>query len=227
MTRIVFRYAPLAGLIALLALVVQPAAAQSAKPPAKLTYPQTKKVDQIDDYHGTKVADPYRWLEDLDSADTAAWVAAQNEVTFGYLATIPARDRIKERLTKLWDYEKFGTPTQEGGKYFYSRNSGLQNQSVQLVADALSAPPRELLDPNKLSADGTVALSGMSISDDGKLMAYGLSTAGSDWVEYKVRDVATAKDRDNNSVQDKDTADVTYTDVKPTISVQKDVFPTT
>ncbi|MFO0840201.1 MAG: prolyl oligopeptidase family serine peptidase [Phycisphaerae bacterium] len=167
------------------------------QPAAKLAYPQTRSVDQVDDLHGTKVPDPYRWLEDLDSQETAAWVAAQNEVTFGYLRQIPQRDAIRQRLTKLWDYEKFGTPSKEGGHYFYSRNSGLQNQSVILTADALDAQPRELLDPNALSKDGTVALNGMAISDDGNLMAYGLSEAGSDWVTYKVRDVRTAKDLDD------------------------------
>ncbi|MCH7873401.1 MAG: S9 family peptidase, partial [Planctomycetes bacterium] len=159
-----------------------------------LDYPKTRKVDQVDDYHGTKVADPYRWLEDLDSEETAAWVKAQNKVTFGYLATIPAREKIQARLTKLWDYEKYGIPRQKGGRYFFSKNDGLQNQSVIYTADTLDAQPRVLLDPNKLSADGTVALSSYAITDDGKLMAYGISESGSDWRDFKVRDVATGKD---------------------------------
>ena len=160
----------------------------------KIDYPTAKKVDQVDDYHGTKVADPYRWLEDTDSADTKAWVEAQNKLAFAYLNDIPAREHIKQRLTKLWNYERYGTPFKEGGRYFYSKNNGLQNQSVLYTADSLTGEPRLLLDPNTLSADGTVALSGLSISEDGKLMAYGLSAAGSDWQEWKVRDIATGKD---------------------------------
>ena len=127
---------------------------------APLDYPKAKTVDQVDDYHGVKVADPYRWLEDTDSAETHAWVEAENKVTFGYLDQIPYRTAIHERITKLWNYERFGIPEQEGGRYFYDHNTGLQNQSVLLVAESLSAEPRMLLDPNTLSADGTVALSG-------------------------------------------------------------------
>jgi prolyl oligopeptidase len=160
----------------------------------KIDYPAAKKMDQVDDYHGTKVTDPYRWLEDADSADTKAWVEAQNKLAFAYLNEIPAREQIKQRLTKLWNYERYGTPFKEGGRYFYSKNNGLQNQSVLYTADSLSGEARVLLDPNTLSADGTVALSGLSISEDGKLMAYGLSAAGSDWQEWKVRDVTTGKD---------------------------------
>ncbi len=161
---------------------------------APLNYPKAKTVDQVDDYHGTKVADPYRWLEDTDSADTAAWVEAENKLTFGYLDQIPYRATIRERLTKLWNFERFGVPQQQGGHYFYQHNSGLQNQSVLLVADSLNAEPRVLLDPNTLSSDGTVALGGMSFSDDGTLMAYGTQASGSDWTEWHVRDVATGKD---------------------------------
>ena len=172
------------------------ALAQGSKPQAnrKIDYPASKKVDQVDDYHGTKVADPYRWLENADAEDTKAWVEAQNKVTFAYLNEIPAREQIKQRLTKLWNYERFGTPFSEGGRYFYYKNNGLQNQSVLYTAETLSDEPRVLLDPNTLSTDGTVALSGLSISEDGKLMAYGLSTAGSDWQEWRVRDIATGKD---------------------------------
>nr|HPM25271.1 S9 family peptidase [Phycisphaerae bacterium] len=143
---------------------------------AALTYPKVKTVDQVDELHGVKVADPYRWLEDLDSPETAAWVAAQNEVTFRFLGEIPARERIKERMTKLWDFERYGLPFKEGGRYFYSKNDGLQAQSVFYVLDSLDGEPRVLIDPNKLSEDGTVALAGLSISEDGKRMAYGLST---------------------------------------------------
>jgi prolyl oligopeptidase len=167
-------------------------AAQSDDTP--LVYPKAKTVNQIDDYHGVKVADPYRWLEDTDSADTHAWVEAENKVTFGYLDQIPYRDAIRDRLIKLWNYERFTAPELEGGRYFYEHNNGLQNQNVLLVADSITAEPRVLLDPNTLSSDGTVALAGRAITDDGKLIAYGTETSGSDWMEWHVRDVETAKD---------------------------------
>jgi len=164
---------------------------------AHLAYPVAHQGDQVDDYHGVKVADPYRWLEDDNSAETKAWVEAENKVTFSYLDTIPERAAIKDRLTQLWNYERFGVPFHQGGRYFFTRNSGLQNQRVLYVAEKLDATPRELLDPNTLSTDGTVALSGYSPSEDGKYLAYGLSKAGSDWEEYHVRDVATGQDRDD------------------------------
>ncbi|HZH32325.1 MAG TPA: prolyl oligopeptidase family serine peptidase [Pyrinomonadaceae bacterium] len=157
-------------------------------------YPATRKVEQIDDYHGTKVADPYRWLEDLDTADTKAWVEAQNRLTNAYLAEIPARQKIKERLTKLWNFERYGIPYREGNRYFYTKNDGLQNQSVLYTVASLSDEPRVLIDPNKLSADGTVALAGTAVSRDGKLMAYGLSASGSDWSEWRVRNTETGQD---------------------------------
>ncbi len=172
----------------------------------QITYPATPKNEQVDNYHGTVVADPYRWLENSDSEETKAWIDAQNKITFEFLGEIPARDKIKQRLTKLWDYEKYGTPFKEGEslqdgsteRYFYFKNNGLQNQSVLYTLKSLDDEPQVLLDPNKLSADGTVALSGLSISDDGKLLAYGLATSGSDWQEWKVRDVATGKDLDDH-----------------------------
>jgi prolyl oligopeptidase len=157
-------------------------------------YPVARKSDQIDDYHGMKVADPYRWLEDLDSAETRQWVEAENNLTFAYLNAIPQRAAIRERLTKLWNYEKYGVPFKEGNRYFYTRNSGLQNQSVLYTVTSLDAPPQMILDPNTLSADGTVAVSGLQTSPDGKLLAYSLSASGSDWQEWKVRDVETGKD---------------------------------
>jgi prolyl oligopeptidase len=160
----------------------------------KLVYPPSPTVDQVDDYHGVKVADPYRWLEDPDSDESRAWIEAQNQVTFGYLANIPARDRIKSRLTELWNYEKFGIPFKRGNRYFYFKNDGLQNQSVLYTLPNLEAAPRVLLDPNTFSEDGTVALSGLALSDDGNRMAYGLSTSGSDWQEWKVLDVETGAD---------------------------------
>jgi prolyl oligopeptidase len=159
-----------------------------------LVYPKAKTVDQVDDYHGVKVADPYRWLEDTDSVETHDWVEAENKLTFSYLEQIPYRAAIRERLTKLWNYERFTAPAQMGGRYFYQHNNGLQNQNVLLVADSLNAEPRMLLDPNTLSSDGTVALAGTAITDDGKLMAYGTSASGSDWEEWHVRDVDTGKD---------------------------------
>ncbi len=157
-------------------------------------YPAARKTDQTDNYHGTVVADPYRWLEDDNSAETKAWVTAENQVTFGYLETIPQRAAIKARLTELWNYERYGIPFKQGSRYFISRNDGLQNQSVLYTMSSLDAAPQLLLDPNKLSTDGTVALGGYDLTEDGNLMAYGLSTAGSDWQEWKVRDVRTGQD---------------------------------
>ncbi|MCY7383267.1 MAG: prolyl oligopeptidase family serine peptidase [Microcoleus sp. CAN_BIN18] len=158
------------------------------------SYPTTRKIDQTDDYHGVQVSDPYRWLENPDSEETQAWVEAQNAVTFGYLSQIPAREKIKQRLTQLWDYEKYGIPFKEGDRYFYYKNDGLQNQSILYTLTSLDGEPKVLIDPNTLSEDGTVALGGIAISEDGKFMAYGLSTSGSDWQEWKVRDVETGKD---------------------------------
>jgi prolyl oligopeptidase len=160
----------------------------------KLSYPQPRKVDQVDDYHGTKVADPYRWLENPDSEETTAWVEAQNKLTFGFLNDIPERGKIKARLTKLWDFEKYSAPFKDGGRYFYFKNNGLQNQDVLYTLKSLTDEPRVLLDPNTLSKDGTVALSGLAVSDDGKYLAYSISTAGSDWQEWKVREVETDRD---------------------------------
>ena len=168
------------------------AAAQKMIKP--ITYPTTRKGDQVDDYHGVKVADPYRWLEDLDSAETSAWVEAQNKLSFGFLNEIPARGKIKDRLTKLWNYERYGVPFKEASNYFYARNSGLQNQSVLYTVTSLDGQPKVLLDPNTLSADGTVALSGLAVTEDGKRMAYSLSASGSDWQEWKVRDVESGND---------------------------------
>jgi len=160
----------------------------------KNSYPTAKKGEQVDDYHGVKVADPYRWLEDLDSDETRNWVEAENKLTFGFLEAIPARAAIKDRLTKLWNFEKFGVPFKEGSRHFYSRNSGLQNQSVLYTVTSVTDEPRMVLDPNTLSADGTVALSGIQVSNGGNLLAYSLSASGSDWQEWKVRDVETGKD---------------------------------
>ena len=157
-------------------------------------YPPARKSDQVDDYDGVKVADPYRWLEDLDSEETRNWVEAENKLTFAFLGSIPQRNAIKDRLTNLWNYEKYGIPRKESNRYFYSRNSGLQNQAVLYTVTSLEAQPQMVLDPNTLSPDGTVALSGLEVSPDGKLLAYSLSASGSDWQEWKVRDVQTGKD---------------------------------
>ncbi|WP_414550644.1 prolyl oligopeptidase family serine peptidase [Anabaena sp. CCY 0017] len=159
-----------------------------------MSYPISNKSNQVDNYHGTLVADPYRWLEDPDSAETRSWISAENQITFAYLNEIPAREKIKQRLTKLWDYEKYGIPFKEGNNYFYFKNDGLQNQSVLYTLKTLDAEPKVLIDPNQLSTDGTIALSGLAISDNGQLLAYGLSSSGSDWQEWKVRDVETGED---------------------------------
>jgi prolyl oligopeptidase len=168
-----------------------------AKPASPWTYPSARVSPQIDDLHGIGVADPYRWLEAIDSPETRAWVEAQNQLTFGYLETIAERKAIQERLAKLWNYERYGTPWEEGGRFFWSKNDGLQNQAVYYWADTLEGEPKVLLDPNTLSDDGTTAVGDMAISDDGKLLAYSLSDAGSDWKRYKVRDIASGQDRDD------------------------------
>src|ERR1700722_849017 len=183
-----------AGVVCFLMLVFAVGLIAGGPENVSLNYPKAKTVDQTDDYHGVKVADPYRWLEDTDSEDTRAWVEAENKLTFGYLEQIPYRSAIRERLTKLWNFERFTAPEQRGGHYFFEHNNGLQNQNVLLVADSLAAEPRVLLDPNTLSADGTVALGGTAITDDGKLMAYGTAASGSDWQEWHVRDVDSGKD---------------------------------
>ncbi len=159
-----------------------------------MNYPPTPREDLVETIHGVPVADPYRWLEDLDSERTRAWIAAQNELTAGWLAAVPERERIVARLTALWDHEKFGLPRRRAGRVFFSRNSGLQNQSVLYWAESLEAEPQVLLDPNALSADGTVALGPHSISEDGRLIAYSLTSGGSDWLEWRVREVDSGRD---------------------------------
>ena len=163
-------------------------------PAQTLQYPPARKGDVVDDYHGTKVADPYRWLEDPDSPESRAWIEAENRLTAAYLAEIPARGRIRDRLTKLWNYPKYGTPFRKARRYFFFKNDGLQNQSVLYKQTTLAATPETLVDPNLLSEDGTVALSTLALSEDGRLLAYGTSASGSDWEEFRVRDVATARD---------------------------------
>ena len=153
-----------------------------------------RRRGDVNHFFGVEVKDPYRWLENPDSEETRAWVKAQNQLTFGYLSRLEIREELKERITQLWNYEKFGIPFKAGNRYFYWKNDGLQNQSILYTLESLEAEPKVLLDPNNLSTDGTVALSSLAISDNGKLMAYGLSTAGSDWIEYQVRDVETKED---------------------------------
>jgi len=165
---------------------------------AYILYPLTRITNQVDVYHGVTVADPYRWLEDDNSPETKAWVTAENKVTFDYLGKIPQREAIHKRMTELWNFERYGVPFKEGGRYFFSRNDGLQNQSVLYTLTSLGSEPRVLLDPNKLSKDGTAALVGTAVSHDGKYLAYGISMAGSDWEEWKVRDVETGSDTEDN-----------------------------
>ncbi len=165
--------------------------------PTKMNYPTTKTVDVVDDYFGNRVSDPYRWLEDTESDETAAWIAAENEITQRYLDSLPQRAQMRARLEELWNYERFGLPRRRGETYFYNHNDGLQNQSVLYKAAALDADRQVLIDPNTLSKDGTVALSGTVVTDDGKWIAYALADGGSDWRTWKVRDVATGKDLDD------------------------------
>jgi prolyl oligopeptidase len=169
-------------------------AADAAPSSPSLSYPPTAKGAQVDQWHGRAIPDPYRWLEDDRSPQTQAWVKSQNQVTFSWLDQIPERAAIRARLTQLWNHERYGIPFKRGTRYFFSRNNGLQNQSVLFTLASLEAEPRLLLDPNLLSADGTVALSGYTVSEDGAWLAYGLSEAGSDWQEWKVRDVRTGQD---------------------------------
>jgi prolyl oligopeptidase len=158
-----------------------------------VNYPVTKKTDVVTDYHGVKVADPYRWLEDDNSAETKEWVKAENKVTRQYLDVIPFRNKIRERLEKIWNFPKYGTPHQEGKYIIFSKNDGMQNQSVLYIQEGLNGTPRVLLDPNKISNNGTVALGEYALSHDGKYFAYGVAKAGSDWNDIYVLEVETGK----------------------------------
>jgi prolyl oligopeptidase len=162
-----------------------------------LTYPHARRGDDADDYFGTTVPDPYRWMEDLDSPEVIAWREAQNALTFSYLARLPLRDRLRERITALWDYPKTGLPVREGGRYFYARNSGLQRQAPIYVRASFDATPELVLDPNALSPDGSVSLADWTPSPDGRLLAYGLSAGGADWQTIHVRDLSTGRDLDD------------------------------
>ena len=189
------RFAALPVVFALAAC--QPAVKPDKPAASALAYPVSRTVDQVDTYHGVQVADPYRWLEDIDSADTKAWVEAQNKVTFNYLEQIPGRERIAARLTEIWNYARWSAPFREGKQWFWFKNNGLQNQSVLYVADRPDSDGRVLIDPNTLSTDGTVALKSYEFSADGRWMAYGLSSGGSDWEEWHVLDVAGGKPTDD------------------------------
>ena len=162
---------------------------------SSLVYPTTRTVEQTDDFHGTKVPDPYRWLEDdvRTSKEVAEWVTEQNKVTFGFLKSIPQREIIQKRMTELWNYEKIGAPFKRGGRYYFFRNDGLQNQNVLYQQETLESEPKVLLDPNTWSKDGTVALSGSAFSDDGRYVAYGVQEAGSDWNTWKIQEIETGK----------------------------------
>jgi prolyl oligopeptidase len=170
---------------------VAPSAAETT---SSLNYPVARKVEQIDDYFGTLVSDPYRWMEDVDSAELKTWVDAENELTQSYLAEVPVRETMQKRLMELINFERYTAPARRGSRYFYSHNSGLQNQNVLYWHMGLEGEPQVLLDPNTFSEDGTVAISGLSITDDGSLAAYSIADAGSDWVKWHVRDVTTGKD---------------------------------
>ncbi len=178
-------------LVALGSLLPPALAAQS------VDYPETHRSDVVDEYHGTRVADPYRWLEDTGSEAAAAWIRAQNEVTSAHLESLSGREGIRDRLTELWDYERFGVPFREGGRYFYFHNDGLQDQAVLYALDSLGAEPRLVLDPNTFSEDGTVSLAGLDVADDGRHLAYAISEGGSDWREIRVLDLRTGEDLDD------------------------------
>ena len=203
--RSLFTFLSVAAILALAAIApfLSRAGAQSATAPhgsagastrpasdtSKIAYPVTKKVEVVDDYFGTKVPDPYRWLEDENSVETKAWIDEQNRLTFGYLDKIPYREKLKARLTQLYNYPKISAPSRRGNTYFFTKNDGLQNQSVFYIQKGENGTPEVFLDPNKFSADGTSVLSAFSISKDGKYVAYGISKGGSDWVTINVMEV--------------------------------------
>jgi prolyl oligopeptidase len=178
------------AVVLLVAAICWPA----AQAQAGMKYPAAPRGDVVDDYHGTLVADPYRWMEELDSPATRTWVGAEGKLTDDYLAGISGRDRLHTRIAALYEYEKFGVPFQEGGRFYYTRNSGHQDQSVLYTTKDLNAPAGVALDPNGLSASVKLIVTGYVPAQDGRLLAYGVSEAGSDWTEWRVRDLQTGKD---------------------------------
>jgi prolyl oligopeptidase len=186
-------HAPSARAALAVALIAIAPAAAAAQRPSPVQYPATRTIEHLDDYHGTRIADPYRWLEDLNAPATAEWVTSQNALTNAHLAALPGRDAIKQRITALYDYARTSAPSYEGRHWFYSRNSGLQRQSPIFVRRSLTGAERVAIDPNVLSPDGTVSLSGFVPSPDGRHFAYGLSEGGSDWSTFYVRELATGK----------------------------------
>jgi prolyl oligopeptidase len=175
------------------ALLLCLAIASCQSPRPELHYPKTRQCDQKDTYFGTVIADPYRWLENDRSAETEAWVKDENKVTYDYLSKIPFRGKIHERLTKIWSFEKNGAPFKKGKYYFNYLNSGTQNQAVLMIRDGIQGTPKPLLDPNTLSTDGTIALSSIGISKDGKYLAYATSKAGSDWEDIHIMEIESRK----------------------------------
>jgi prolyl oligopeptidase len=182
------------GLIIIVLMGVSAIIISCARTRYAIKYPQTPQTNHVDYYHEVAVSDPYRWLEDIESPQVKKWIEEQNKITFSFLSNIPEREKIKQRMTQLWNYERFGVPFKKGGRYFYSRNDGLQNQNVIYTVEKLDGEPRVLIDPNLFSKDGRVALSGLSITENGKLAAYGIAVAGSDWQEWRVRNIDSGED---------------------------------
>jgi len=177
-----------------------------------LEYPKSKKINHIDEYHGVKIKDPYRWLEDLNSEETKEWVEAQNKLTNSYLANIPYREKIKKRLTELWNYERYSTPFKVGDYYVFSKNDGLQEQNVYYIQKGINGKPEVLIDPNKFSADGSISLSGIFFSNDNKYLSYGISRGGSDWREFYVMELSTKKLLDDKIMWSKFSGNAWYKD---------------
>ncbi len=169
-------------------------ACQVSGPDLPLDYPEAVRSDHTDDYFGTPVADPYRWMEELEAPEVAAWVEGENRISVPFLANLPGHAEIQARLTELWNYERFGIPFKEAGLYFFTRNDGLQDQDVLYVAETLDAEPRVIIDPNGFSEDATVALAGWNVSPDGRFIAYATSDGGTDWNSWRIREVATGED---------------------------------
>ena len=163
----------------------------------RFSYPATQKVDQVDNYHGTLVADPYRWLEDENSTDVQKWIQDQNQLTFDYLDSLPTREAVRERITELWNYSRRSLPVQRNGTYFYSSNDGLQNQPIFYRQISSDADPEVILDPNSFSEDGTIALTFVKISRNARYVGYGIADGGSDWQTIRVRDLKTGLDLDD------------------------------